>query len=55
MIHYVFVKLLLRYAHLQPFEEPWLFPVIVFVIVAVSFALTLGYYKVIPIERVREI
>lgn len=43
LIHFVFVKLLLRYAHWNPFADEWLFPVIVLVIIAASFALTLGY------------
>ena len=45
LIHFVFVKLLLRYAHWNPFADVWLFLVIVLVIIAASFALTLGYYK----------
>ena len=43
LIHFVFVKLLLRYAHWNPFADVWLFLVIVLVIIAASFALTLGY------------
>lgn len=53
LIHFVFVKLLLRYAHLQPFEELWLFPVIVLVIIAVSFVLTLVCYKVINCKALK--
>lgn len=51
LVHFVFVKLFLRYAHWNPFEDVWIFPVIVLVILAVSFSLTLGYYKVLLFGR----
>lgn len=43
LIHFVFVKLLLRYAHWNPFADKWLFLVIVLVIIAASLTLTHGY------------
>lgn len=52
LIHYVFVKLLLRYVSWNPFEQVWLFPLIVVIVTLISFVLAFGYYYVI--ERCRE-
>ena len=46
LIHYVFVKLLLRYAGWNPFEQVWLFMVILVVITLISFGLTFIYYRI---------
>ena len=51
LLHFVFVKLLLRYAGWNPFEQVWLFPVIVLVVLTSSFLLTFVIHKVMLCGR----
>ena len=45
LVHLVFIKLLLRYAGLTPFEHLWEFPVVVLAVTLLSFGVTEGYYQ----------
>lgn len=54
LIHYVFVKLLLRYAAWNPFEQVWLMPAVVLTALIFSFVITAIIYLIIqkPIRGV---